>query len=68
MRVLYVNQNEAEFIALVEAQEKEGYQWAATSNTGLKGTGKLRVTFLPKSAFKDKSVAPEGEDRGPPRA
>ncbi len=58
MRVFYVKiEDDAGWQALRDEQAKDGYRVAAISNTGLHGTGKVRVTFLPKSAFKDKTEA-----------
>ncbi len=50
MRTVIVKSEEEATVANEQA-EKDGLQWAATSNTGLP-EGYSRMTFLPKSAFK----------------
>ncbi|MGJ4857025.1 hypothetical protein ACN6KF_003009 [Labrys sp. La1] len=54
MRVFYCEiKDDAAWQKLQVEQEKEGYRVAAISNTGLHGTGQVRVTFIPASEFKD---------------
>ncbi|AEI71044.1 hypothetical protein [EBPR siphovirus 2] len=44
--------SEAEWLAAVDEMELKGLRLAASSNVGLP-KGRVRLTFLPKSAFKD---------------